>query len=247
MTQAAEQQEKSGDGRVTRPMNGEEYLDSLRDGREIWIYGERVDDVTRHPAFRNGARSVARLYDGLAARDLRPRIFARVQEEWEKTERAILRAASQSVLLENSPVLRRSIRLRNPYVDPLSFVQVSLLARLRRLDPQAPPAEELRRLAALSVNGVAAAVHGTTNVTATPSPSTTTGTATSNHGSSCRISPRTIQRSPLRSATTSWSESCAAPGRSTHCANHSASVSPLSASNAERTSSQPACWNRFAS
>ena len=48
-----------------RPMNGEEYLDSLRDGREIWIYGEKVDDVTTHPAFRNGARSVARLYDAL--------------------------------------------------------------------------------------------------------------------------------------------------------------------------------------
>jgi 4-hydroxyphenylacetate 3-monooxygenase len=48
-----------------RPMTGEEYLDSLRDGREIWIYGERVEDVTTHPAFRNGARSVARLYDAL--------------------------------------------------------------------------------------------------------------------------------------------------------------------------------------
>ena len=49
-----------------RPMNREEYLDSLRDGREIWIYGEKVEDVTTHPAFRNGVRSVARLYDGAA-------------------------------------------------------------------------------------------------------------------------------------------------------------------------------------
>ncbi len=48
-----------------RPMTGDEYLESLRDGREIWIYGEKVDDVTTHPAFRNGARSVARLYDAL--------------------------------------------------------------------------------------------------------------------------------------------------------------------------------------
>src|SRR5688572_18640782 len=87
--------------------------------------------------------AIARLYDGLADPDLRPRIFERMQAEWETTERAILRAASQGVLLENSPVLRRSIRLRNPYVDPLSFVQVSLLARLRRLDPDASDAEEL--------------------------------------------------------------------------------------------------------
>jgi aromatic ring hydroxylase len=46
-------------------MNGEEYLNSLRDGREIYIYGERVKDVTTHPAFRNTARMVARLYDAL--------------------------------------------------------------------------------------------------------------------------------------------------------------------------------------
>src|SRR5579872_1863122 len=48
-----------------RPMTGAEYLESLRDGREIYIHGERVADVTTHPAFRNSARSVARLYDAL--------------------------------------------------------------------------------------------------------------------------------------------------------------------------------------
>ncbi len=47
------------------PMNGTEYLEELRDGREMFIYGERVKDVTTHPAFRNTARMVARLYDGL--------------------------------------------------------------------------------------------------------------------------------------------------------------------------------------
>jgi len=50
---------------VTQPMTGEEYLESLKDGRAIYVYGERVKDVTAHPAFRNSARSVARLYDAL--------------------------------------------------------------------------------------------------------------------------------------------------------------------------------------
>src|SRR6476620_411986 len=49
----------------TRPFNGKEYLESLRDGREAYAYGERVNDVTTHPAFRNAARSIARLYDTL--------------------------------------------------------------------------------------------------------------------------------------------------------------------------------------
>jgi 4-hydroxyphenylacetate 3-monooxygenase len=52
-------------GAKGRPFTGAEYLESLRDGREIYIYGERVDDVTTHPAFRNTARSIARLYDAL--------------------------------------------------------------------------------------------------------------------------------------------------------------------------------------
>src|SRR6187431_1429792 len=50
---------------IRRPMTGAEYLESLRDQREVWIYGERVKDVTRHPAFRNQARMVARMYDAL--------------------------------------------------------------------------------------------------------------------------------------------------------------------------------------
>src|SRR3954466_3433790 len=50
---------------TARPFTGAEYLESLRDGREVYIYGERVDDVTTHPAFRNTARSLARLYDAL--------------------------------------------------------------------------------------------------------------------------------------------------------------------------------------
>jgi len=50
---------------MMRPFTGQEYLESLRDDREIWIYGERVKDVTTHPAFRNTARMIARLYDAL--------------------------------------------------------------------------------------------------------------------------------------------------------------------------------------
>jgi 4-hydroxyphenylacetate 3-monooxygenase len=49
----------------SKPFTSKEYLDSLRDGREIWIYGERVKDVTKHPAFRNTVRMNARLYDAL--------------------------------------------------------------------------------------------------------------------------------------------------------------------------------------
>jgi 4-hydroxyphenylacetate 3-monooxygenase len=48
-----------------RPFTGAEFLQSLRDDREVYIYGERVKDVTTHPAFRNSAASTALLYDAL--------------------------------------------------------------------------------------------------------------------------------------------------------------------------------------
>src|SRR5215475_9389889 len=61
----AKDPETIGNVPAERPQTGEEYLASLRDGREVFMYGERVADVTVHPAFRNTARMVARLYDAL--------------------------------------------------------------------------------------------------------------------------------------------------------------------------------------
>jgi phosphoenolpyruvate carboxylase len=58
-------------------------------------------------------------------------------------------------------VLRRSIRLRNPYVDPMSFAQVSLLARLRDLPEESPDRDAVARLVALTINGVAAGLQNT--------------------------------------------------------------------------------------
>src|SRR5947208_3070643 len=55
----------TGEKTATRPFTGAEYLESLRDGCEVYIYGERVKDITTHPAFRNSARMIARLYDAL--------------------------------------------------------------------------------------------------------------------------------------------------------------------------------------
>src|SRR6185503_15493965 len=52
-------------GMTTLPYTGQEFLASLDDGREVWIYGERVKNITAHPAFQNTARMLARLYDAL--------------------------------------------------------------------------------------------------------------------------------------------------------------------------------------
>ena len=44
-------------------MTGERYIESLRDGREVWLDGKRVDDITTHPAFRDMVHALADVYD----------------------------------------------------------------------------------------------------------------------------------------------------------------------------------------
>ncbi|MDZ4351772.1 MAG: 4-hydroxyphenylacetate 3-hydroxylase N-terminal domain-containing protein [Arthrobacter sp.] len=57
------------------PMTGDEYIKSLQDDREVWIYGERVKDVTTHPAFRNSIRMAARLYDAMHKPELQDKLM----------------------------------------------------------------------------------------------------------------------------------------------------------------------------
>ncbi|MCW4352649.1 Pyoverdin chromophore biosynthetic protein pvcC [Hoyosella sp. YIM 151337] len=52
---------------ASRPMTGDEYIESIKDGREIYLHGERVREFWNHPAFRNSIRMTARLYDAMHA------------------------------------------------------------------------------------------------------------------------------------------------------------------------------------
>jgi phosphoenolpyruvate carboxylase len=106
--------------------------------------------------------SIARIYASLVEDEaIRQRGFDRIAKEFELTERAILRVSSQRELLENEPVLARSIKLRNPYVDPLNYLQVEMLRRQRRnkLGPKA--SEQVRAVLELTVNGIAGGLKNT--------------------------------------------------------------------------------------
>ncbi|AXF56765.1 4-hydroxyphenylacetate 3-hydroxylase family protein [Salicibibacter kimchii] len=67
-------------------LTGKEFLESLKDGRKVYLYGEEIDDVTTHPAFRNAARSYARLYDSLHDPELSKKIVTE-NEYGDKTHR----------------------------------------------------------------------------------------------------------------------------------------------------------------
>jgi phosphoenolpyruvate carboxylase len=98
------------------------------------------------------------LYAGLVSDALlRERVFRMLFEEFERTKGMVLRLTGQSTLLEMNPVLARSIRLRNPYVDPLSLIQVQLLRRKRRGEDN----DNVNYALAATINGIAAGLRNT--------------------------------------------------------------------------------------
>jgi phosphoenolpyruvate carboxylase len=102
--------------------------------------------------------AIARLYAGLVTDPrLRDRVFQMLREEFELTRQQILRVTAQRELLEKNSVLFRSIRLRNPYVDPMSLIQVDLLRRKRNGDSNALVDYAI----GATMNGIAAGLHNT--------------------------------------------------------------------------------------
>jgi phosphoenolpyruvate carboxylase len=88
---------------------------------------------------------------------LRNRVFEMLRLEFERAERLILSVTGQQELLESNPVLFRSVRLRNPYVDPLSLIQVDLLRRKRA----GATDSSLDYAIGATMNGIAAGLHNT--------------------------------------------------------------------------------------
>ena len=82
---------------------------------------------------------VARLYSTLVEDEaLRDRVYTLLEEEFSRTRRMVLAVTEQQTLLQRNPVLANSIRLRNPYVDPMSLLQLELLTRKRTSDSNDP-------------------------------------------------------------------------------------------------------------
>jgi phosphoenolpyruvate carboxylase len=101
---------------------------------------------------------IARDYSGLVKNAaLRKRVFSMLEDEFLRSRRMILRVTGQRELLGRNRVLARSIRLRNPYVDPMSLIQVELLRRKQKGDQSS----ELEYPLGATINGIAAGLHNT--------------------------------------------------------------------------------------
>ena len=101
---------------------------------------------------------IAREYSGLVKNaQLRKRVFSMLEEEFLRTRQMLLKISGQRELLARNRVLARSIRLRNPYVDPMSLIQVELLRRKQ----QGQQSSDLEFPLGATINGIAAGLHNT--------------------------------------------------------------------------------------
>jgi phosphoenolpyruvate carboxylase len=105
---------------------------------------------------------IAEHYAGLVHEtDLRDAIFARLKNEHTRAVVYICKVTGYEELLDNMPVIQRSIERRNPYVDPLNFVQVELLRQLRHIWPESLEYMAVLREVLATINGIAAGMKTT--------------------------------------------------------------------------------------
>ena len=133
----------------------------LRAMHREWPFFQTMIDNAQL-TMRKADMGIAALYASLVTDAIiRRRIFGLLQAEFARTESAILAVTGQPQLLARDPVLRNSVQLRNPYIDPLNYLQVEMLRRLRSGKLSADEAEAARAVVELTINGISGGLKNT--------------------------------------------------------------------------------------
>lgn len=152
-----------GSGFVRLCEESDAAIGELRSMYQSWPFFEATianAEIALAKADLGIAQQYARLVDDETVRE---RIYGEIAREFDASRRAVLAITGRTHLLESVPWLERSIAVRNPYVDPLNFVQTSLLTRLRELDGDEadPTVARAKQLARLSVQAIAGGLRTT--------------------------------------------------------------------------------------
>ena len=126
---------------------------------ESWPFFKTVIDFAQM-SLAKADMGIFESYLVLLPDELRARFWPEISKEYKRSVDAVSRATGTS-LLEHDPTLRRGIELRNPYVDPISYLQVELLKRLRNLSEDAPERDPLDYSVRVSLLGVSAGMRNT--------------------------------------------------------------------------------------
>jgi phosphoenolpyruvate carboxylase len=133
----------------------------LREMYQRWPFFQTIVDNAQLTVCK-ADMSIARVYAGLVEDEgIRERVFDRIATEFRLSEKAILAVTGQGHMLENEPVLARSIKLRNPYVDPLNYLQVEMIKRRRAPRVKKEDRDGIHAVLELTVNGIAGGLKNT--------------------------------------------------------------------------------------
>ncbi|CEG27030.1 phosphoenolpyruvate carboxylase [Bacillus sp. B-jedd] len=133
-------------------------LELLREMYEKWpFFRSTIDNLQM--ALMKADITTAKEYAALVKdSEIRGRIFGNIEDEYNRTKKILLAISSDNELLDHSPNIKDSVRRRNPYVDPLNFIQIELIKELRDMEE---PDEELMVQVLLTISGIAAGLRNT--------------------------------------------------------------------------------------
>ncbi|MEO5720623.1 MAG: phosphoenolpyruvate carboxylase [Chthoniobacterales bacterium] len=133
----------------------------LREMHVSWPFFQTLID-NAELTMRKADIGIARVYSSLVEnKTIRDRILRLLLEEFTRTEKAILAITGKKHLLGREPVLLNSVELRNPYIDPLNYLQVDLLRRLRSGKLKRAAADHARVAIELTINGISSGLKNT--------------------------------------------------------------------------------------
>lgn len=136
-------------------------LDTLREMYKEWPFFRTLVNFVQMTLAKSDLR-IAETYTTLVEDpDIRKRIWGRISEEHATCLKSLTEITGYGELLDDSPVLQRSIRLRNPYVDPLSYIQVELLHRLRSLPEGSEERDEVGDTLLRTISGISSGLLNT--------------------------------------------------------------------------------------
>jgi len=134
----------------------------LHDMYQGWPFFQTMLDNTEISLVKADLEIAALYVELVKDRALADSLFSVIRNEYERTQEAILAISGHTALLEREPINQNAVHLRNPYIDPLNYIQVEMLRRLRALtDPDSSEADDLREVVFLTINGIAAGLKNT--------------------------------------------------------------------------------------
>ncbi len=139
----------------------ENGLELLQEMYEKWAFFHAIIDNAQLDVAK-ADMGIAELYASLVEPEsLREEFLGRIKSEHALSSDMIKSVTQQTILLENMTAIKTSIERRNPYVDPLNFLQVALLRELRELDEDSEQYKEIRNATLATINGIAAGMKTT--------------------------------------------------------------------------------------